>query len=207
VLGTAAALVLAGLAWSAAAQDLVSPPVRQPPAAAAPPEQPAEDPGRFEVREANVELSAGVYVLNAIVDYRLSSDARQALLSGVPLTFRLEVELLNKRRFWWDNAEYALTQRWQLEYHALSERYIVQNLNSGDRASFSSLFAALNYLGTVRHFPVIDAALVDSHRDYDLRVRAVLDVEQFPGPLRLLAFWRRDWSLGSDWYRWPLQGG
>jgi len=35
-------------------------------------------------------------------------------------------------------------------------------------------------------------------------VRAVLDTERLPGPLRLLAFWRRDWSLGSEWYRWPL---
>jgi Domain of unknown function (DUF4390) len=32
-----------------------------------------------------------------------------------------------------------------------------------------------------------------------------LDQEQFPGPLRLLAFWRRDWSIASEWYRWRLQ--
>ena len=24
-------------------------------------------------------------------------------------------------------------------------------------------------------------------------------------PLRLLAFWRRDWSIASDWYRWRLE--
>jgi hypothetical protein len=66
------------------------------------------------------------------------------------------------------------------------------------------LFAALNYLGRVDRLPLIDAALLEPDRDYELRLRAVLDVERFPGPLRLLAFWRRDWSLASDWYRWPL---
>ena len=123
----------------------------------------------------------------------------------MPLTIRLEVELLNKRRFWFDNEDAALRQLYQLEYHALSERYIVQSLNSGDQASFSTLFAALNYLGRIDHLPLIDATLIDPDREYDIRLRSVLDVEQFPGPLRLLAFWRRDWSLGSDWYRWRLQ--
>jgi hypothetical protein len=201
ILRTAAGLLLS-LAWAAHAQELVAPQPRpQPPVF----QQPEEDPGRFEIREANVDLSSGVYLLNASIDYRLSTDARDALQSGVPLTIRLEVELLNNRRFWFDNEDAALQQLYQLEYHALSERYIVQNLNSGDQASFSSLFAALNYLGRVEHLPLLDAALVDPGRDYDLRLRAVLDVEQFPGPLRLLAFWRRDWSLGSDWYRWRLQ--
>jgi hypothetical protein len=98
-----------------------------------------------------------------------------------------------------------LRQLYELEYHALSERFIVTNLNSGDQASFATLFSALNYLGRIDQLPVIDAALIEPDRDYDWRLRAVLDVEQFPGPLRLLAFWRRDWSLASDWYRWPLQ--
>jgi hypothetical protein len=163
------------------------------------------DLGYFGVRSANVELTGGVYFLSARIDYRLSSEARDALESGVPLTIRLDVELLHGRRFWFDNEQASLRQLYQLEYHALSERYIVVNLNSGDQASYATLPGALNYLGRVEKLPLIDAALLDDERDYDLRLRAVLDVEQFPGPLRLLAFWRRDWSLASEWYRWPLQ--
>jgi hypothetical protein len=80
-------------------------------------------------------------------------------------------------------------------------------VNSGDQSSFPTLGQALSFLGRITHFPLIDASLLDPDRSYELRLRAVLDLERFPGPLRLLAFWRRDWSLGSDWYRWPLQGG
>jgi hypothetical protein len=205
----AVALLIAAISleapWQSSAQELVSPPPPPPPIRFEPPSD-AEERGRFEIREADVELMSGVYFLSATIDYRLSSEARDALQSGVPLTIRLEVELLNNRRLWWDNEDAALRQLYQLEYHALSERYTVQNLNSGDQASFATLFAALSYLGRVNHLPILDAALLDPERSYDLRVRAVLDVEQFPGPLRLLAFWRRDWSLGSDWYRWRLQG-
>lgn len=169
------------------------------------PVQVADDPGHFAVRMASVELRDGVYFLDALIDYSLSSEARDALQSGLPLTIRLEVEIAHGRRFWFDNELANLQQRYQLDYHALSERYIVQSVNSGDQQSFATLFAALNYLGKIEHLPLIDAALVEDGREYDVRLRAVLDVEQFPGPLRLLAFWRRDWSLASEWHRWPLQ--
>lgn len=167
---------------------------------------PAEsDPGAFEVRAANTELRDGVYFLNALISYRLSTEARDALHAGVPLGIRLDVEIFHPRRWWFDNENAFLRQAYQLEYHALSERYIVLNVNSGDQASFGSLGAALDYLGRVDRLPLIDAALIDEGREYDVRVRSVLDEEQFPGPLRLLAFWRRDWSIASEWYRWPLQ--
>jgi hypothetical protein len=66
------------------------------------------------------------------------------------------------------------------------------------------LFAALEFIGRVERLPLIDAAVLTDGRGYYVRLRTVLDEEQFPGPLRLLAFWRRDWSIASDWYRWPL---
>ena len=168
------------------------------------PQESGDEPGHFEVLSARAQLSGGVYFLDASIAYELSAEARKALDSGVPLTFRLDVELIHPRRWWFDNEDANLRQRYQLEYHLLSERYIVINVNSGDQASFASLSAALSYLGRIEHLPLIDAAVLDEGRDYDLRLRAVLDVEQLPGPLRLLAFWRRDWSLSSGWYRWQL---
>jgi hypothetical protein len=198
-----AALLFLSLPLGAQAQDFAAPKASPPPA----PIKGEEDPGYFEIREANTQLKNGVYFLDALIEYRLSSEARSALQSGLPLTIRVEVELLKNRRFWFDNEEAALHQRYQLEYHALSERFTVQNLNSGDQTSFSTLYAALDWLGHVNHLPLIDAALIEPGHEYYARMRAVLDAEKLPGPLRLIAFWRRDWSLGSDWYRWQIQGG
>ena len=179
----------------AAAQDLV----QSPPAPVI-----FDDPGHFEVREARTDLVGGVYLLNARVDFRLSTEARNALQAGVPLVIRLDAEIIHPRRWWFDNDAAALRQSYQLEYHALSERYLVFNVNTGEQTSFGTLSSALESLGAVRRFPLIDAAVLEDERGYDVRLRALLDQEQFPGPLRLLAFWRRDWSIASDWYRWPL---
>ena len=191
-------VILGATANAALGQPLVQPP------SPVPVEQ-VYDPGFFEVRSAVAELRNGVYHLNAVVGYRLPTDALGALHSGVPLGFRLDIEIIHPRRWWFDNENATLQQAYQLEYHALSERYLVLNINSGEQESFASLLAALEYLGRIDRLPLIDTAVLDDDRGYDVRLRASLDQEQFPGPLRLLAFWRRDWSLASEWYRWPLR--
>ena len=194
-------LALLGLGGGVAlAQPLVQPPPPQPVAV-----EQENDDGFFEVRSAIAELRDGVYYLNAVIAYRLSTDAVDALHSGVPLGLRLDVEIIHPRRWWFDDDSVALRQSYELEYHALSERYIVVNLNSGDQASFASLSAALEHIGRVQRLPLIDSAVLADDRGYYVRMRASLDQEQFPGPLRLLAFWRRDWSIASEWYRWPLR--
>jgi hypothetical protein len=191
-------LLATGVAAGAFAQTLVQPPPAQ--------VLRDDDPGHFEIRSASAELRDGVYFLNASIDYRLSTEARDALHAGVPLAIRLDMEIVHPRRWWFDNEDAALRQAYQLEYHALSQRYLVLNVNSGEQTSFGSLLAALQALGNVEGLPLIDVPVLESGRTYDVRVRALLDEEQFPGPLRLLAFWRRDWSIASEWYRWPLVG-
>lgn len=161
--------------------------------------------GGFTVRSADSELIAGVYFVNAIMDLQLSSEAREALESGVPLIVQIVVDLIHIRRFWVDDEDADIEQRFELAYHALTERYIVRNMNSSDQASFASVDAALNYLGRVERLPFIDVAVLDPGRRYDLRIKAELDMDEFSGPLRLLTFWRRDFSLESEWYRWPLR--
>ena len=160
--------------------------------------------GGFTVRSAESELMGGVYFINAIIDLQLTSEAREALESGVPLIVYIEVDLIRVRRFWIDDEDADVSQRFELAYHALTERYIVRNLNSSDQASFASVDAALNYMGRIERLPFIDASLLEPQRAYDARIRVELDMDEFSGPLRLLTFWRRDFSLESDWYRWPL---
>ena len=164
-----------------------------------------EDPGRFDVRTAGVSLTSGVYYLDTWVEYRLSTDAREALDAGVPLTFDLDVEFINPRWYWTDEIVGRLTQSHQLQYHALSERYIVLNLNSEEQNTFATLFSALNFLGRIGELPLIDASLLNPNNVYDIRIRTLLRVEAVPDPWGFLAFWRRDWSLRSEWYRWRMQ--
>ncbi len=164
-----------------------------------------EREGYFEVRSADTRIVDGVHILDARLQLVLSSEALRALSSGVPLTIELQLEVIRVRRFYIDDAEAELAVRYELEYRPLSQRYIVRNLNSGDQDSFATLYSALNNLGRVQDLPVIDDALLEPGKRYRLRLRALLNTQQYPAPLRLLFFWRDQWQLESDWFEWILE--
>jgi hypothetical protein len=168
-------------------------------------QDPIERVGYFEVRSASTELVGGVHVLDARLQLVLSSEALNALNSGVPLTIELQVQVIRSRRFYLDALDAELAFRFELEYRPISQRYIVRNLNSGDQDSFATLYSALNYLGRVQRLPVIDESLLIPDRDYRVRLRALLATEQYSAPLRLLFFWRDEWQLKSDWFEWKLE--
>ena len=164
-----------------------------------------ERAGYFEVRSASTQQVGGVHTLDARLQLVLSSEALEALSSGVPLTIELQLEVIRVRRFVWDDSEAELALRYELEYRPLSQRYLVRNLNSGDQDSFATLYSALNNLGRVQGLPVIDDALLEYGKDYRIRLRAMLNTQQYPAPLRLLFFWRDEWQLQSEWFEWLLE--
>ena len=168
-------------------------------------QDPVERVGYFEVRSASTELVGGVHVLDARLQLVLSSEALNALNSGVPLTIELQVQVIRSRRFYLDALDAELAFRFELEYRPISQRYIVRNLNSGDQDSFATLYSALNYLGRVQRLPVIDESLLIPDRSYRVRLRALLATEQYSAPLRLLFFWRDEWQLKSEWFEWKLE--
>ena len=160
--------------------------------------------GYFEVRSATTSLADGVHVLDSRLQLVLSSEALAALDSGVPLTIELQMQVIRVRRLYMDALDAELAVRFELEYRPLSQRYIVRNINSGDQDSFATLYSALNNLGRVSDLPVIDDALLEPGKAYRVRVRAMLQTQQYPAPLRLLFFWRSQWQLQSEWFEWML---
>ena len=164
-----------------------------------------EREGYFEVRSASTQAIDGVHQLDARLQLVLSDEALAALESGVTLTIEMQMQVIRVRRFLIDSVEAELAVRYELEYRPLSQRYIVKNINSGDQDSFATLYSALNSLGRVQGLPVIDDALLLPDRPYRLRLRAMLNTQQYPAPLRLLFFWRGQWQLQSEWFEWLLE--
>ncbi|MBT8137104.1 MAG: DUF4390 domain-containing protein [Gammaproteobacteria bacterium] len=160
--------------------------------------------GDFVIVAAYADEIDGVYYLNATIDYDLNDVALEALARGVALTFELRIDVRRTLKWRPDKNVAELLQLYELRYHALSERYIVRNLNSGEQESFLTLAAALLRLGEVRELPVLDSALLRDEREYVLRLKTVLDIRSFPGPLRVLDVFFGDWRLASEWYDWRL---
>ncbi len=150
----------------------------------------------FDVISATTRLEGGVYRLNAQIEYRFSEAALDALQNGVPLTIELEMEVRRRRPWVWDETVYALAQRFRLEYHTLSRQYLVRNLNSGERRGFSSRPAALRFMGQITIFRCLtEACSIPTSAMKALRAR--LDLDALPTPLRLFAYISEDWRLSQ----------
>ena len=161
--------------------------------------------GRFEVRSADLQLKDGVYHLNAHLDLPVSEVVRRGLAEGVPLAMELDLDIERVRQLLPNSRVAELTQRYHLQYNAVSARYILRNDNSGQQESLSSVDSAVERLSEVRGLPVLDKALITADRRYEASVRAKIDYGSVPFSLRVVMFWVNDWHRESDWYTWTLQ--
>jgi hypothetical protein len=158
--------------------------------------------GRFDIRSAYVERAEGVYQLNATLDFEVIEGARAAIRDGAPLTLHLEIVVRRERSYWLDEVVATLDQSYELLYHALSDRYLVRNVNSGEQVSFATLDAALDSLRVISNLPILDQALVRPERRHEISLRASVDVRTMPDTLRFILFWSDDWRQRSEWYTW-----
>ena len=161
--------------------------------------------GRFDVRSADLELKDGVYHLNARLDLPVNDAVRRGLAEGVPLTIELDLDIERVRQLLPNSRVAELTQRYHLQYNAVSARYILRNDNSGQQESTGTIEAALDQLAEVRSLPVLDRSLIAPDRRYEANVRAKVDYGAVPFSLRVLMFWVNEWHRESDWYTWTLQ--
>ncbi len=159
----------------------------------------------IEINEAHTELIDDVLYLNASATIRLSEPMIDALHEGVPLDFRLRIEIIRQRDFWADDTFATLGQRYRLEYQALTQQYLIINPNSGSRHSIPTLEAALSVLGTVVRLPILDANLLDPDARYIGRILFKLDDDALPVPLRLRSYVTTDWRMKSEWFTWSIQ--
>ena len=161
--------------------------------------------GRFEVRSADLELKDGVYHLNARMDLPISEAVRRGLVEGVPLTLEVDLDIERVRQLLPNSRVAELTQRYRLQYNAVTARYILRNENSGQQESLGTVDEAIAHLSEVHSLPALDRALIAADRRYEGRVRGKIDFGTVPFTLRLLMFWVSDWHRESDWYAWTFQ--
>jgi hypothetical protein len=159
--------------------------------------------GVLEVRAAYVNVDRGVFMLHAQVEYPVNPLIRDALREGVTLLFDLDARVDRYRRYWMNATIVDLTLRRELSFHAVSDRYVVRDVRSGDQESFPTLEEALDSLGTVEGWPILVEPQLDGGR-YRIHVRAGIRRGRLPASMRTILFWTNDWHRTSEWYTWSL---
>ncbi len=157
----------------------------------------------IEVARAEIRIINGLYELDARLHYNLSEESIEALSHGVPLTFKVLLTITEERAYLWDRDLFSSRQDYRLEYHALTEQYLVTNRVSGERKIFHTMSGAVDYLGRIRMALGDPDTLGDIDNAY-AELSAELDIESLPAPLRPVAYFSPDWHINSPLERVPL---
>ncbi|MBQ0724875.1 MAG: DUF4390 domain-containing protein [Cycloclasticus sp.] len=161
----------------------------------------ATEPASITVKAATLTLQDQTHLLNASINYSLSDDAIKALNNGITLTFNVELSILEPRRWLWDRYHANISLVYQIKYHTLAETYQVLDVKNNARHSFSRLEPALHALGTLNEIPL--HALTTTYKpNTDVSLKAYLNIEALPLPMRPMAYITPGWYLRSDTYRW-----
>jgi hypothetical protein len=160
--------------------------------------------GILEVRSAYVNIDKGVFLLHARVEYPVGPSIREALQDGTTLSFDLDARVDRDRRFWFNSNLVDLTLRRELSYHAVSDRYVVRDVRSGDQSTFATIDEALEFLGKVDAWPILVEPQLDTGSNYTISVRAGVRRGHLSASLRAILFWTDDWVRVSEWYTWSL---
>ena len=165
--------------------------------------------GLLEVSSAYATPENGVYNLFARIAYPVNDDIRAALKDGLTLTFDLDVVVSRERRLWVDESVAEYTLKRELNYHAVSDRYVTRDVdnrngNGNEQHSYATLEEALEALGTVDAWPFLLQQQLSSSRTYRVSLRAGVRRGRLPDTLRVLLFWTDDWHRESEWFSWSL---
>lgn len=159
----------------------------------------------FTVEKVETRFQNDMLVMDAHVDYAFSRVALKALDNGVPLTLDVHVQLRRSDAWMWEESLVDEHLRYVIRYKPLSERYTVTRLPGDDGRSYVTRDAAIAALGTIEGLQLVPKARLDAGRKYLIELRAALDVEELPLPLRPMAYLLPSWKLSTGWTEWPLK--
>ena len=140
---------------------------------------------------------------DAELDLALDRTPAEALVAGIPLSLSVDIRLYRLKGPLWKKQIADWRYRHILDYHRLSGRYSVENLASGQMKTFTTLIEALNSLSLVHISEMLPISIHDNDR-LQVRMRARLEKNELPAPLRLIALFFPDWQQTSEWQQWEI---
>jgi hypothetical protein len=157
----------------------------------------------FSVREASATGLEGAVSVVSEFDLVLSDPVEEAVNNGIPVTLVKQIavprsQLILKRK------RVKVDQRYELRRHALSDRYLVTNMESEAVKTYPTVTDALRAIGgaTVAGFDLPTDEYSDPPQ---VHVRVYLDIYALPTALRMRAFISRTWRHNSGWTTWNIE--
>ncbi len=164
----------------------------------------------FPLAESNFVVVEGASIIErnrlhtgAELDLALDKTPAEALLAGIPLNVTIDVQIYKIRNPFWKTRIAEWQYHHIVDYHHLSGRYSVEDVNLNQMQTFATLIEAMNSLSKFNVSEKIPFLVNKSDR-LQARIRARLDKNELPAPLRLITLFFKHWQQTADWRQWNI---
>ncbi|MDR3390332.1 MAG: DUF4390 domain-containing protein [Sulfuriferula sp.] len=157
----------------------------------------------IQIKSAELKQVDDMYYLYAQMNVALGPMQEEAIKKGVSLYFITEFEFKRPRWYWLNEDLAHITRVTRLSYNALLRQYLVSGVNVHAR-SVDRLEDALQILGEINAWPVIQRDQLNKHEVYQATLSMRLDTSQLPKPLQINAIATGRWELESAPLVWMM---
>jgi len=155
-----------------------------------------------KLKSADLERADSDWLLNATFQIELTPGLEDAVQKGVVLYFQTEFDLTRSRWYWFDEKPVLAQRLTRLSYQPMTQQYRIAS--EGFTFSAKTMFEALQAVGSIGGWKVIDSSQIDPSKSYMAALRMTLDLSKLPKPFQVNALNNRDWNVTSDWVRFAF---
>ena len=160
---------------------------------------------KFAALELSLAQNEESLLLQGDIGFNFSQAALEALANGLPLAVETQINIKPVGKWYWQRTISSMTYKLEIQYHALSQHYLVKAINHDYPRAFPTQSSALAALGKVNELKLIELSSLEPGQEYRVSVRSMLHSESLPVPLRPLIYLSDEWRLKSGWRNltWP----
>jgi hypothetical protein len=130
-----------------------------------------------------------------------NSDMEEAILNGVPTTFRILVSVEKPSIFLVRSKVADFTLQHTIRYNRLNNEFQVELPEHPQKILVTRNFdEAKKWMSTVDNLPVIPTCWLTKDQEYYLNVKAELSKVGLPLFFRYILFWVSLWDFETEWY-------
>ena len=123
-----------------------------------------------------------------------TEDMREAVLSGIPVSFTFLINLYEVHDFWFDKKIASIATNHKIQYDALKKEYrIMRSWGKIDPLVTKNFEKARLLMSEIDGLKVIPLTRIKKGKHYQLRVKSELNEKKIP-------FSGFPWEFETDWY-------
>lgn len=169
------------------------------------PVSPVSAKNQAEITDVDVHSDQGDLQVTFRVEDCFTPKMEQAILSGVPTTFRMRVVLEKAERPLLRPPIVEIMVEHTLKYDFLKKEFRVQLPEHPDRVCYTRDFdEAKQLMSGVRDLPVIPIRRLEKAASYQVWMKAELSTVKLPLFLRYILFFVSLWDFESNWRQAPF---